>query len=145
MVSRHGSRHGDHASGRHLPAGLHRENRSRVLVSGVLGRSGPQAPAVPPSATSAARSSTLPARTVEVSAGSLVGQQVSEVRRQLQRLGLGVRVIGQPSDQDPGTVLAVQPTGQVPAGSMITVTAASPTHHGKHDHRDGQGNGNGSD
>ena len=116
-----------------------------VLVSGVLGRSGPQAPAVPPSATSAARSSTLPARTVEVSAGSLVGQQVSEVRRQLQQLGLGVRVIGQPSDQDPGTVLAVQPTGQVPAGSMITVTAAVPRHHGKHDHGDGQGNGNGGD
>jgi eukaryotic-like serine/threonine-protein kinase len=112
-----------------------------VLASGALGQGGPQAPAGPSSATAAARSSTLPRRTVEVGASSLVGQQISEVRRQLQQLGLGVSVIWQPSDQDPGTVLAVQPSGQVPARSMITVTAVSPTHHDRHRHGDGQGNG----
>ena len=114
-----------------------------VLLSNLLGHGGSQAPAVPPSATAAARSGTLPARTVEVSASSLVGQQVSEARRQLQQLGLGVGVVWQPSDQDPGTVLAVQPSGQVPAGSTITVTAAVPAHHDRHGHGNGQGNGPG--
>jgi eukaryotic-like serine/threonine-protein kinase len=110
-----------------------------VLWSGVLGHGAAQPPA--PSSTAAARSSE--SHTVEVSASSLVGQQVSEVRRQLQQLGLGVRVIWQPSEQDPGTVLSVQPSGQVPAGSMIAVTAAEPTHHDRHGHGDAPGNGNG--
>ena len=112
-----------------------------VLWSGVLGHGAAQPPAPSPSAAAA--------RTVEVSASSLVGQQVSEVRRQLQRLGLRVRVVWQPSEQDPGTVLSVQPSGQVPGGSMIAVTAAGPTHHDRHGHGDGpangQGNGNGGD
>jgi len=112
-----------------------------VLWSGVLGHGAAQPPAPSPSAAAA--------RTVEVSASSLVGQQVSEVRRQLQRLGLRVRVVWQPSEQDPGTVLSVQPSGQVPGGSMIAVTAAGPTHHDRHGHSDGpangQGNGNGGD
>jgi len=115
-----------------------------VLWSGVLGHGAAQPPAPSPSA---AAPSAAAARTVEVSASSLVGQQVSEVRRQLQRLGLRVRVVWQPSEQDPGTVLSVQPSGQVPGGSMIAVTAAGPTHHDRHGHGDGpangQGNGNG--
>jgi eukaryotic-like serine/threonine-protein kinase len=106
-----------------------------VLLSGVLGHGAAQPP--PPSPSAAA------VHTVEVSASSLVGQQVSEVRRQLQQLGLRVRVTWQPSEQDPGTVLSVQPSGQVPAGSMIAVTAAGPTHHDRHGHGDGPGNGNG--
>jgi eukaryotic-like serine/threonine-protein kinase len=120
-----------------------------ILLSGVPGHDGPQAPTASPSA--AARPSALPARAVEVSASSLVGQQVSEVQAQLRQLGLGVRVIRQPSDQNPGTVLSVQPSGQVPAGSVIAVTAAGPTRHGRHDHgdgpghRNGQGNGDGGD
>jgi serine/threonine-protein kinase len=117
-----------------------------VLLSGVLGHGAAQPPA--PSPPTAAPSAAA-ARTVEVSASSLVGQQVSEVRRQLQQLGLRVRVIWQPSEQDPGTVLSVQPSGQVPGGSMIAVTAAGPTHHDRHGHGDGpgngQGNGNGGD
>jgi hypothetical protein len=35
----------------------------------------------------------------------------------------------------PGTVISVQPSGQVPAGSIVTVTAARPP--------PGQGNGDG--
>jgi hypothetical protein len=37
--------------------------------------------------------------------------------------------------QAPGTVISVQPSGRVPAGSTVTVTAALPP--------PGQGNGNG--
>jgi hypothetical protein len=41
--------------------------------------------------------------------------------------------------QAPGTVISVQPSGQVPVGSIVTVTAAlSPPGHGN-----GDGNGNG--
>jgi len=54
-----------------------------------------------------------------------------------------VRVLWQPGGQDPGTVLSVQPTGPVPAGSVITVTAAAPPDHDRHGHGDGQGNGDG--
>ena len=80
---------------------------------------------------------------VEVSSRSLAGQPVSAVRRQLQRLGLVVRLVWQPSSQDPGTVLSVQPSGRVPAGSVIAVTAASPLHPGGHGHGHGDGRGNG--
>ena len=113
-----------------------------VLWSGVLGHDSAKPPAPsPPASAAVARSSE--SRTVEVNASSLVGRQVSEVRRQLQQLGLGVRVIWQPSEQDPGTVLSVQPSQQVPTGSVIVVTAAGPTHHDRHGRGDGQGNGNG--
>ena len=113
-----------------------------VLWSGVLGHGAAQPPPPSPPAPSP---SAAAVHTVEVSASSLVGQQVNEVRRQLQQLGLSVRVTWQPSEQDPGTVLSVQPSGQVPAGSMIAVTAAGPTHHDRHGHGDGPGNGNGGD
>ena len=112
-----------------------------VLLSGALGHDGPRTAA--PSTPAAARSSGVPARTVEVNASSLVGQQVSDVQARLQQLGLGVRVVWQPGGQDPGTVLSVQPSGQVPAGSMITVAAVRPAHHGRHDHGPGSGNGQG--
>ena len=80
---------------------------------------------------------------VEVSSRSLAGLPVSAVRRQLQQLGLVVRLVWQPSSQDPGTVLSVQPSGPVPAGSVIAVTAASPLHPGGHGHGHGDGRGNG--
>jgi eukaryotic-like serine/threonine-protein kinase len=88
-------------------------------------------PAAPPSASAA--------RTVDVDSGSLTGQPLGVVRHRLQQLGLLVRVRWQSSDQDPGTVLAVQPSGQVPAGSVVIITAASQLPPGG----DGQGNGNG--
>ena len=111
-----------------------------VLWSGALGHGAAQ-PSAPSSSAAAARASG--SRTVEVSASALVGQQVSEVRRQLQQLGLGVRVIWQPNEQDPGTVLSVQPSGQVPTGSVIVVTAVGPAHGDRHGNGDGPGNGNG--
>ena len=63
-------------------------------------------------------------------------------RRRLQQLGLAVQVLWQPGDGDPGTVLTVQPSGQVPAGTAITITAAAPPHRDRDGHG-GQGNGNG--
>jgi serine/threonine-protein kinase len=87
-------------------------------------------PAAPPSASAA--------RTVNVSSAALAGQPADTVRRQLQQLGLRVQVRWQPSHQDPGTVLAVQPSGRVPVGSLVIITAADRLHHG-----DGHGNGNG--
>jgi serine/threonine-protein kinase len=91
-------------------------------------------PAAPPSASAA--------RAVDVSSAALAGQPADAVRRQLQQLGLRVQVRWQPSHQDPGTVLAVQPSGRIPAGSLIIITAAYRLHHGD-GHGNGNGNGNG--
>jgi eukaryotic-like serine/threonine-protein kinase len=107
------------------------------LLSGALSHPESQ-PQAAPSATAAARPLASAASTVEVSSSSLAGQPVSAVQRQLQQLGLVVRVVWQPSDQDPETVLSVQPSGRVPVGSVIVVTAAQPQGRGN-----GHGNGNG--
>jgi len=88
-------------------------------------------------------------RTVQVDAGALIGQPVGVVTQRLQQLGLRVRVEAMRTNgRPPGTVLSVRPSGQVAAGSSVTVTAALPAHgHGHgHDHGhggDGNGNGNG--
>ena len=113
-----------------------------VLLAGMLSGAGSRAHTASPPA---APSRTSPAATVRVSAGSLAGQPLSAVRRQLQQLGLMVRVRWQPSGQDPGTVLSVQPSGPVPAGSVIAITAAAPPHHDRHGHGDGHDNGDGGD
>jgi tRNA A-37 threonylcarbamoyl transferase component Bud32 len=89
----------------------------------------------PAAPTPTARPSTVSAM-VEVNGDSLAGQPVETVRQQLRQLGLVVRVLWQPSDQqDPGTVLSVQPSGRVAAGSQVVVTGALQRH--------GQGDGNG--
>jgi eukaryotic-like serine/threonine-protein kinase len=91
------------------------------LVSGATGTS---APAVPPPASSPATSSAPAAVTVD--ANSLIGQSVTTVEGTLASLGLSAQVTWVPqSDQSqgPGTVIAVDPSGQVPVGSVVTVTA----------------------
>jgi serine/threonine-protein kinase len=112
---------------------------------------GPQPAAGTPSAAGrtpaapAARAPTTPAaRSVEVNADALAGQQASVVSRQLRQLGLRPRVVGAVrGGQAPGTVISVQPSGQVPAGSIVTVTAAlRPPGQGNGD-GNGQGNNNG--
>jgi eukaryotic-like serine/threonine-protein kinase len=106
-----------------------------VIGGAALASSLSHAPSPPPTGTPSASA----ARTVEVGSGSLAGQPVGVVRHRLEQLGLLVRVRWQPSGQDPGTVLAVQPSGPVPAGSVVVITAASqPQQQG-----DGHGNGNG--
>jgi hypothetical protein len=89
-----------------------------------------------PSAAAARTPGAPAARTVEVNAGALDGQQAVVVSQQLRQLGLRPRVVGEVrGGQAPGTVISVQPSGQVPAGSLVTVTAALPP--------PGQGNGDG--
>jgi beta-lactam-binding protein with PASTA domain len=71
-----------------------------------------------------------------VNADALAGQQAMAVMRQLRHMGLRPRVVrAVRGGQVPGTVISVQPSGQVPAGSIVTVTAARPP--------PGQGNGDG--
>jgi serine/threonine-protein kinase len=96
---------------------------------------GPQPAASTPGGS--ARPPTAPAaRTVEVNADALAGQPASVVSQQLRRMGLRPRVVGTVrGGQAPGTVISVQPSGRVPAGSTVTVTAALPP--------PGHGNGNG--
>jgi serine/threonine-protein kinase len=95
---------------------------------------------VPPAAAAGTRSPSAPG-TVLVSADSLIGQPVDQVRQRLHQLGLTVDVRWHPSEQQTGTVLAVQPSGQVSTASTIVLIAAfTPGQHG-----DGQGNGNGGD
>ena len=112
-----------------------------VLAAAALAGSLSHPPSRPPAATPSASAP----RTVDVSSGSLAGQPLAAVRHRLQQLGLHVRVRWQPSDQKPGTVLAVQPSGQVPAGSVIVITAAAKLHPGSHGHGNGNGNGDGGD
>jgi tRNA A-37 threonylcarbamoyl transferase component Bud32 len=79
---------------------------------------------------------------VEVNGPSLTGQPVDTVRHQLRELGLVVRVLWQPSDQqESGTVVSVQPSGRVAAGTQVVVTGALQPH----GHGDGNGHGNGGD
>ncbi len=84
--------------------------------------------------------------TVDVSS-SLLGQPVNAVAQQLRDLGLKVSVTSQVSfNQQPGTVLSIQPDGRVTAGSTVVVTAAaqfSGFGHGPHHGGFGNGGGNG--
>jgi hypothetical protein len=64
-------------------------------------------------------------RTVGVSP-SLLGRPAGVVRRELRGLGLVVRVQPRPDRRAaPGSVLRIDPTGQVPVGSVVVVTAAT--------------------
>jgi serine/threonine-protein kinase len=105
-----------------------------LLANGTSG-----APPAPrhPAARSGLTTAAAP-RTVEVSQDTLTGQPVDAVVPQLRELGLRVAVVKQPSDQDPGTVLSVQPSGQVPVGTTVVVTVSA-HHHG--DGGGGQGGG----
>ncbi len=93
----------------------------------------PQAGQAPVSASPTA------SQLAEVSQSALAGQSVSAVRQQLRQLGLGVQVTWRYNGhQQPGTVISVQPTGQLPAGTTVVVTGAlAPPGHGN-----GQGNDN---
>jgi eukaryotic-like serine/threonine-protein kinase len=106
-------------------------------------------PAAPSSSTPHTRPATSPVtRTVQVNPGALIGQPVRVVTQRLRQLGLRARVkFTRTGSRPPGTVLFVRPTGQVAAGSSVTVTAALPPpgrgHGHGHGHGDGGGNGQG--
>jgi hypothetical protein len=80
---------------------------------------------------------------VEVTAASLIGEPLGQVRQQLQMLGLSVRVQKHRSHQETGTVLAVMPNGKVRPASTIVVTVALMLDQGdnRHHHHHGDGGG----
>jgi serine/threonine-protein kinase len=117
-------------------------------LAGTPSSTGPRHPAAAPSSSSTSRSPA--ARLVSVSAGALAGQPVPDVVRRLRDLGLQVRVrYVRTGQQQPGTVVSVQPRGQVPAETIVTVTGALPIRgHGDgngHGHGNSDGNGQGGD
>jgi serine/threonine-protein kinase len=113
------------------------------LLAGAFG-AGPRQ-AQPGGPQAAAGTPTAPAaRTVEVNPDALAGQQADVVSRQLRQLGLRPRVVGAVrGGQPPGTVISVQPSGRVPAGSVVTVIAARPPPGQGNGDGNGQGNNNG--
>jgi serine/threonine-protein kinase len=80
-----------------------------------------------------------------VNQDTLIGQPVRAARRQLRQLGLRIEVIWRDNGhQQPGTVISVQPTGRLPAGTTVTVAGAlAPPGHrgGQRSSGNDQGNG----
>jgi eukaryotic-like serine/threonine-protein kinase len=102
-----------------------------LLVNGTSG-----APSVPRRPAPSRPVTAATPVTVPVNGNALTGQPVDAVVQQLRQLGLRVAVVEHPSDQqDPGTVLSVQPSGKVPVGTTVVVTVAA--------HHHGNGNGDG--
>jgi eukaryotic-like serine/threonine-protein kinase len=115
------------------------------LLNGVTSAA---APTVPPAAPSTAfsTSSGSAADMVTVDSKALIGHPVGTVTDMLRSLGLLPKISwAEQSGQspDPGTVVSVQPSGQVPTGSIVTVTAVQGHDHGNGHGGDGHGNGNG--
>jgi serine/threonine-protein kinase len=115
-----------------------------ALTGGVVlaGQAGPMpTPHVPAGPSATHKPADPRVRLVDVHRGALIGQPVTVAAQQLRRHGLRVRVRWQFSTVAPaGTVLAVQPAGSRPAGSVITlVGAVPPPPPGPGDH--GHGNG----
>ncbi len=71
--------------------------------------------------------------TVDVNGPGLVGLPVQQAAQQVRQLGLTVQVLLVPTlDRKPGTVLGVEPSGQVQQGTTVVLdTAVSPLH-GRH-------------
>ncbi|MFF0990237.1 CHAT domain-containing protein [Kocuria nitroreducens] len=63
--------------------------------------------------------------TVEVDAAAYRDRPTDEVVQELQDLGLGVRLRGESHGRAEGTVLALDPTGRVERGSVITVVQST--------------------
>jgi serine/threonine-protein kinase len=75
---------------------------------------------------------------VTVDEAALAGQPADRVLRQLRQAGLRPALAQMPDGRlPPGTVISVQPAGQVPAGSAVTVTAASASSGHRHGHGHG--------
>jgi len=116
-----------------------------VLAGWLLaGHGGPARPGAHHATPTPVTSSPAAPRLAQVSPAALAGQPLPAVRAQLRHEGLHVRVAWQPTGhQQPGTVLTVQPAGQLPAGTTVLVTAALPPPGHHHGNGDGQGDGPG--
>jgi hypothetical protein len=113
-----------------------------ALVGWLLAGSGaPSRPAQSATQPAAAHSH-APAHRVEVNPDALTRRPVGLVSQRLAQLGLRPRVVGAvTSGQPPGTVVSVEPSGQLAIGSIVTVIAAVETP----GHGNDNGNGNGGD
>jgi eukaryotic-like serine/threonine-protein kinase len=111
----------------------------------VSGATSPGGAAPTPAPTSSAPVQTHSALTVAVQSDALAGEPVDVAVQQLRSLGLRPTVTWvQGSDQSGrGTVVSVQPSGQVPIGSVVTVTALQRHHGGDGQSQGGDGHGNG--
>jgi len=103
--------------------------------------------APPPAPTSSAPASSHSALTVAVQSDALLGEPVDTAVQQLRSLGLRPTVTwvqgGDGSGR--GTVVSVQPSGQLPVGSVVTVTAIPRHHGGDGQNQGGDGHGHGGD
>jgi beta-lactam-binding protein with PASTA domain len=79
---------------------------------------------------------------VEVRPGPLIGLPVTMAVHRLHQQGLSVHIVWRRSSGQPaGTVLSVQPAGQRPVGSLVTLTVARTARHGQRGDGDQQGDG----
>jgi hypothetical protein len=121
------------------------------IVAGLIGWAVSGAISASPTARAPAPTSSAPAHshsalTVAVQSDALVGGPVDAAVQQLRSLGLRPAVVWtQGSDQSSGrgTVVSVQPSGQVPIGSVVTVFAVASHHGGDGQNSGGDGHGNG--
>jgi beta-lactam-binding protein with PASTA domain len=102
---------------------------------------GTSSPSASSSAPSTSPSTSAPAQpeTVTLVADDYVGRPVDEVQADLA--GLGLHAQPKPvvtAEGDDGTVIAVDPSGQVPVGDVVTVSYAVPPSQVS---EDGDGNG----
>jgi hypothetical protein len=94
----------------------------------------------------AAASAAPAAQMVTIDSAALEGQPADAVLGQLRQAGLRPRLARVPDGHlQPGTVISVEPAGQVPVGTAVTVTAAAapPGHRHGQDNGGGNGGGNG--
>jgi eukaryotic-like serine/threonine-protein kinase len=120
------------------------------LTAGLLAATSGTAPQpTRPNAGTAGAAGAVPAspagRMVTIDSAALKGQPADTVVGQLRHAGLRPRLVRAPDGhRKPGTVISVQPTGQVPVGTAVTVTAAAaPPGHGHGHGNGGGGNGGG--
>jgi serine/threonine protein kinase len=114
------------------------------MVSGATTAS----PTVPPPApSSSVLAPSHSALTVAVQSDALLGESVDAAVQQLRSLGLRPTVtwVQGGDESGRGTVVSVQPTGQLPVGSVVTVTAIPRHHSGDGQNQGGDGHGQGGD
>ena len=95
-----------------------------IILAVSLSRCGSDGSATPATRPTPSASATRPATVL--SAGAYVGQPVEDARRALESLGYQVSARTQASDKPAGTVLAMSPTGAVPANAVIILMVAGP-------------------
>jgi serine/threonine-protein kinase len=120
-------------------------HRIHVPAGTVVGQSAKRGADLPVGSTVTLKVSSGP-RTVTINAADYIGHPIDEVKSELTGQHLTVQMLPLPSSVPAGTVIAVQPTGDVQEGATVTVTVATaeavppghakppkPEHHGHGD------------